>query len=343
VNELDVPWLVLGGSRDTDVVDQPVAAYDGMAGAPERFLEWVLGATHTDWNQRATEILGPDPGATDGFDGLPTSTPDEQVRMLRGWGRLWFEWTLLGRAESTSRAVLNAHSRLRGLRPEAVLPSHSRVGDLSVDSFARTSPTFEAFDLPGVASSAGFTDFRQYFWFVNFSPIDNSLYANFNDTVSVYGGGAAGDWSTPSAGVLYSFTPSQDTSRFSNITFRVAKVQCPGELRESDACYRSREATGLGVSVSATSRGVTRTALVSSRSGDALIPGRSVTAPWAYRSSARFRTFARSVPRTIRVPQRCFGAVPAGFWSQVDALQIGVAEDGPAPGGVVFTSASLAP
>ncbi|MBX7191114.1 MAG: hypothetical protein K1X94_03600 [Sandaracinaceae bacterium] len=338
-----LPWLVLGGSADQDVVDQPIAQFDVMSEAPERFLEWVNGATHSDWNARASAIGVPELGDADMIPMVPPRPdPADQVRMLGAWGRLWFEWTLLGRHEATSRAVLNGDSRLRGMRPEIVLPSHTRSDDRRVDSFQRTSPAFAVFDLAGVASSSGFPDLRQFNDPIYFEPAFGRLVPAWNSTVSVYGGGVAGTWDGPSAGVVYSFASAEDVARFENLTFRVAKLQCPRAARDSDACRLTPETTGLGVSVTATARGITRTVVVASRSGDAVVAGRFVSRPWYFSRNEYFRTYSRSVTRTVRVPRVCFGAVPAGFWSQLDAIQIGVSEDGAPPGGVVLSDVSFA-
>jgi hypothetical protein len=336
-----MPFVVLGGSRDLDTVVQPVALYDRMGepgtAVPERFLEWVYGATHRDWNSRLTAMLTPEPGTLGG--GAPWAaamlpTPvvaAEQVAMVRIWGRYFFEWLLQGRNEITARAVLNADSVVRGLGYANVLPSHARASDVRIDSFRVDSPTFPAFDLPGTASFSGFPSVNQFNGRGPVTPADDGGLAVFTGHARGVTGGAGGeiryDLSTPISAVNRQFI------------FRVAKLQCNGLEFDTGGCLSARETEGLGVEVTVRSGATSRTVAVSSTTGAALIPGRFVPTPWAYSNSTLFSAWASSVPRTVRIPQSCFGSTPSGFWASVTSVSIRVVNSSES---VVVSDISLA-
>jgi hypothetical protein len=320
-----MPFVVLGGSRDVDTLVHPVALYDRMGepgtAVPERFLEWVYGATHRDWNSRLTAMLTPESGQGAAWIGSPSlpipAAPGEQVAMVRVWGRYFFDWVLLGRAPAVARAVLNADSVARGIRYENVLSSHAQASDQRIDSYRADSPAFSSFDLPGTATFSGFSTVTQ---FNGRGPITRIL----DGGLSVFTGYARGVTGGSGGEIRYDFSvPLSAATR--HVSFRIVKLQCNGLRFDGSGCLAARETEGLGLEVTVRSGSTTRTAVVSSTSGSAVVAGRFVPTPWGYANSGLFSQATSSVSRTIRVPQSCFGTAPSSFWSGITSVSLRVA------------------
>ena len=88
ISPKDIPYLILGGSRDSDVDTDPLHYYDRATLTPERYLEWVYGANHRFWNTRATLFPAAFAEFSDvtgsGLPGLmPTLTASREVVSLK--------------------------------------------------------------------------------------------------------------------------------------------------------------------------------------------------------------------------------------------------------------------
>jgi hypothetical protein len=293
----DIPYLILGGSRDTDVSAASVGYFD-QAQAPQRYFQWIHGANHSQWNAR-TQLF-----PTVLLDGLgfalPMLTRVEQEDLLRGWGRLWFEATVLGQRRADAHAVFAGDSVLRGTRSETVFPSYSSNADLFLDR--HENGAFPVTNVPGNATSAGFS----------LGMVESPLTGAPNESYNHRTSGAFGEWSQP-ASFTYNFNPGQNASPFSQLSFRVA--------RGASAMTEVPATNDLGITVQISNGFSTRTLAVSPPvvGGGPGLPGRRVPAP--YRISSYPRE-VRTVMRTVRIPFRCLDPLSTFNFSTLRSVTI---------------------
>jgi hypothetical protein len=287
-----VPALVLGGSRDGDVIDDPVEVYDAVVQAPSA-LHWIYGANHPRWNARTASL--PDP-ILDSFPVtqpalMPTLTANDQLRMLRAWGRLWFESHLLGRRVADNYAVATGEGVVRGTRGDVVFTSYEEWPGLR-KTIDEPRGDFATFEVPGMGTATGFSPPLV----AQSLRLDEERLAFPPSTFAHGVSGYVSAWTTGAPRMQYALSPF-DASPYDYLVFRAARPQC------GQACQLFEPLAGdLSFRVTVSDGDVSRSVVTAS------LPGRRVPVPYIF-SGREASPFRRSVMRSVRVPLRCFPGV----------------------------------
>jgi hypothetical protein len=213
--------------------------------------------------------------------------------MLRAWGRLWFESTLLNVRVSDNLAVSSGDGVVRQRRHDLVFNSYSEHEEFGV-TIDEPRGNFASFELPGSGSAVGFSP-PLVARSLRFNPESlRSPASTFGHQLSGY----LSAWTSGTRSMTYGLSPSYDASPYDHIVFRAGRPQCGQEQ-----CFPFDPTNAdLSFGVTVSSPGASATVLTSA------LPGRRVPPPYVYqgRTAAEFR---RSVMRSVRVPMRCFPGV----------------------------------